>query len=82
MFWPSVIIAMLFVWLAYITGSLFGYKDGYDRGVICTLDTVNHIVSKQMKSDSTVTKLVLELDGAKKDTVGYYLSKKTIKATK
>lgn len=55
-----------------------GYNKGWDRGANVifksTIDTVQAICDKQLKSDSSVTKLVL----INPDTIVYYLSRKTV----
>ncbi len=49
------------------------YNEGYNDGVSATLDTVSIIVGERVDNTlPAVTKLVL------KDTVTYYLSKKTL----
>lgn len=52
-----------------------GYEEGENKGYSLALDTVNKICSKQLKSDTTVSKLVL----INPDTTVYILSPKHIR---
>lgn len=70
-------IAVIFTisfWFSYRTG----YERGWDKGAndlfFATIDTVQKICEKQLKSDTTTTALNL----ISKDTITYYLSRKTI----
>lgn len=54
-------------------GNQYGYKHGFERGVVLTLDTVSTILDTQIDSDSTITHLVIN------DTIEYKLSPKTLK---
>ena len=63
-------------------GILKGYNNartglieiGKQEGINIALDTVNKIMSKQVHSDSTISKVTF----VNKDTVTYFLSNKTI----
>ena len=65
-----ILIAVLF----YRMGYHEGYNYGAGLGVHASLDTVKQIVEKQMKSDTSCTKLIL----INPDTNVYVLSRKTI----
>lgn len=51
------------------------YKRGYDKGICDVLDTVNTIIDNQLRSDTSVTKLVI----VNPDTNIFFLSRRTIK---
>ncbi len=48
------------------------YHEGYSDGYYKAVDTIQYIIDKQKRSDSTVSK-VLFID---KDTITYYIQKK------
>lgn len=65
--------------IIYTAGSFFiGYNIGWSKGADfsfdVTADTVISICNRQLRSDSTVSKLVF----IKSDTTTFYLSKKTV----
>lgn len=65
--------------ITVISSSIFlsyniGYKSGINDGFNISLDTANKILQKQLKSDTTVTELVL----INQDTNVYILSRKTL----
>jgi len=67
------LIAFTFVCaLLYVIGKAC-YKKGRYDGAGVMIDTVNNILDKQIKSDTSITKLVL----INPDTSTYYLSRKT-----
>lgn len=72
-----IIILLLCIALVGIFSYNMGYSKGWSRGAddMCkaTIDTVQAICNRQMKSDTSVTKLVL----INPDTTTYYLSRKT-----
>ena len=51
-----------------------GYKSGINDGFIISLDTANKILQKQLKSDTSVSELIL----INPDTNVYILSRKTL----
>jgi hypothetical protein len=65
-----ILIAVLF----YRMGYHEGYNYGAGLGVHASLDTVKSIMDKQLKSDTSYTKLIL----INPDTNVYVLSRKTI----
>jgi len=76
----AVLVAILLL-CAVLVGKFSynaGYNKGWDRGADdifkATIDTVQAICDKQLKSDTSVTKLVL----INPDTSTYYLSRKSV----
>jgi len=75
----GVITGIILKYGSYNYGYRRGLKSGYEVGVNITLNQVDSIVKLQLGTDSTVTKLSMELDSnSKKDTVSYFLSPKSI----
>ena len=76
------VIASLYIVTALVCAYIFGHRRGFekgsDRGIEITLDTVVQIMSKHSKSRS-VAKVDILNPTFDKDTVTYYLSKKTLK---
>ena len=66
--------ALAMVWGIIRTSYWMGWNRGADIGVKSTLDTVNKICEKQIKSDTSITQLVI----INPDTTRIYLSRKTI----
>ncbi len=74
-----IMIAIIFIGFGVMStkrGYEIGIQKGLNKGIDITLDTVNAMLNKQLKSDTSVTILSLEL--RKKDTVHYFLSRKTL----
>lgn len=69
-----VIIIVIVISIALGTTYKIGLSKGIDIGIIATLDTVNKIADKTLKSDTSVTRLIL----VHPDTTTYILSRKTI----
>jgi hypothetical protein len=71
------VIVLCIIWYntGYQIGKTAGYSKGVDKGIGLALDTVYKIIEKQVDNDSIVTHFTI----AHPDTVGYFLSAKTIK---
>lgn len=68
-----VLLMTAITWCIYFSYHI-GYIKGRDKGFYIALDTVNQICAKQLKSDTSVSKLML----INLDTTVYFLSGKTV----
>jgi hypothetical protein len=71
LFWGVVVLVSIFLHTICVYN--IGYSKGGDAGAGQALDTINKIVQKQLKSDTSVTRLIL----INPDTNTYILSRKT-----
>lgn len=72
-----LLVTMFTITISYIfynVGYIFGWQNGENEGFKSTTDIVISILNKQLKSDTTVTKLII----VNPDTNIYYLTRKSI----
>lgn len=74
----NLIIGIILVFtlsFTYRIGNRIGFEKGFEKGFSVTIDTVQSIMQKQIKSDTTVTKLTI----INNDTNVYILKQKSLK---
>ena len=75
----SLIVLILLGWVVSFTSYNNGLKKGYYKGLddmyVAAFDTIQNIMDKQLVSDSSVAKVIID---RKPDTIVYIISKKDI----
>lgn len=70
-----IVIILITYGLGIQEGERNGFYRGFEKGFLVTADSVNAIMQKQIKSDTTVTKLIL----INRDTNVYIIKAKSFK---